>query len=63
MGGLLVTVIKKHDNTRVQGIVLLYACVGVMGLLLGDILMDERGDIGVRHGQPAGTGMVYERMK
>ena len=39
MGGLLVTVIKKHDNTMVQGIVLLYACVGVMGLLLGDILM------------------------
>lgn len=39
MGGLLVTVIKKHDNTMVQGIVLLYACVGVMGLLLGDLLM------------------------
>ena len=39
MGGLLVTVIKKHDNTMVQGIVLLYACVGVMGLFLGDILM------------------------
>lgn len=39
MGGLLVTVIKKHDNTMVQGIVLLYACVGVMGLLFGDILM------------------------
>ena len=39
MGGLLVTVVKKHDNTMVQGIVLLYACVGVIGLLLGDILM------------------------
>ncbi len=39
MGGLLVTVIKKHDNTMVQGIVLLYACVGVIGLLLGDLLM------------------------
>lgn len=39
MGGLLVTVIKSHDNTMVQGIVLLYACVGVIGLLLGDILM------------------------
>jgi len=39
MGGLLVTVIKKHDNTMVQGIVLLYACVGVMGLLLGDLMM------------------------
>lgn len=39
MGGLLVNVIKAHDNTMVQGIVLLYACVGVAGLLLGDILM------------------------
>ena len=39
MGGLLVNVVKKHDNTMVQGIVLLYACVGVIGLLLGDLLM------------------------
>lgn len=39
MGGLLVQVIKKHDNTMVQGIVLLYACVGVIGLLLGDLMM------------------------
>ena len=39
MGGLLVTVIKKHDNAMVQGIVLLYACVGVLGLLFGDLLM------------------------
>lgn len=39
MGGLLVQVIKKSDNTMVQGIVLLYATVGVIGLLLGDILM------------------------
>ena len=39
LGRMLVTVIKIHDNTMVQGIVLLYACVGVMGLLLGDILM------------------------
>lgn len=39
MGGLLVQVIKKSDNTMVQGIVLLYATVGVLGLLLGDILM------------------------
>lgn len=39
MGGLLVTVIKGHDNNMVQAIVLLYAVVGVAGLLLGDILM------------------------
>ena len=39
MGGLLVNVIKKQDNAMVQGIVLLYACVGVIGLILGDILM------------------------
>ena len=39
MGGLLVDVIKKNDNNMVQAIVLLYATVGVIGLLLGDILM------------------------
>ena len=39
MGGLLVNVIKKQDNSMVQGIVLLYACVGVIGLVLGDLLM------------------------
>ena len=39
MGGLLVNVIKKQDNSMVQGIVLLYACVGIIGLILGDILM------------------------
>lgn len=39
MGGLLVEVIKKNDNNMVQAIVLLYATVGVIGLLLGDILM------------------------
>lgn len=39
MGGLLVNVIKKQDNSMVQGIVLLYACVGVIGLILGDLLM------------------------
>ena len=39
MGGLLVDVIKKQDNAMVQGIVLLYACVGVIGLLLGDLMM------------------------
>lgn len=39
MGGLLVDVIKKQDNAMVQGIVLLYACVGVIGLILGDLMM------------------------
>lgn len=53
MGGLLVQVIKKHDNTMVQGIVLLYACVGVIGLLLGDLLMvllDPRISLGGKEG-------------
>ena len=53
MGGLLVTVVKKHDNTMVQGIVLLYACVGVLGLMLGDILMvvlDPRISLGKKEG-------------
>ena len=53
MGGLLVTVIKKHDNTMVQGIVLLYACVGVLGLMLGDIMMvllDPRISLGKKEG-------------
>ncbi len=39
MGGLLVTCIQKHDNTMVQSIVLLYACIGIVGLMLGDLLM------------------------
>ena len=39
MGGLLVDVIKKHDNNMVQAVVLLFATVGVIGLLLGDIMM------------------------
>ncbi len=39
MGGLLVDVIKRQDNAMVQGIVLLYACVGIIGLIIGDLLM------------------------
>ncbi len=39
MGGLLVNVIANQDNAMIQGIVLLYACVGIIGLLLGDLLM------------------------
>ncbi|MFU0827125.1 MAG: ABC transmembrane type-1 domain-containing protein [Lachnoclostridium sp.] len=39
MGGLLVDVIKRQDNTMVQAIVILFASVGILGLILGDILM------------------------
>jgi len=39
MGGLLVDVIKRQDNNMIQGIVLLFACVGVIGLILGDLMM------------------------
>lgn len=39
MGGLLVDVIKRQDNTMVQSIVLLFATVGIIGLILGDIAM------------------------
>ena len=53
MGGLLVTVIKDNDNNMVQAIVLLYATVGVIGLLLGDIMMtilDPRISLGKKEG-------------
>jgi len=53
MGGLLVTCVQKHDNTMVQGIVLLYACVGIIGLILGDLLMvvvDPRITFGKKEG-------------
>lgn len=39
MGGLLVDVIKRQDNTMVQSIVLLFSAAGVLGLLLGDAAM------------------------
>lgn len=39
MGGLLVDVISRQDNPMVQAIVMIYACIGIVGLLLGDILM------------------------
>ena len=39
MGGLLVDVVKKQDTNMVLGIVLLYATVGIIGLLLGDLMM------------------------
>ena len=39
MGGLLVDVIHKQDNNMILGIVMLFACVGIIGLMLGDLLM------------------------
>ena len=39
MGGLLVDVIGRQDNPMVQAIVMLYSCIGIVGLLLGDMLM------------------------
>ena len=38
---------------QVQGIVLLYACVGIIGLILGDLLMvliDPRISLGKKEG-------------
>lgn len=39
MGGLLVDVITRQDNTMVQTLVMIYACIGIVGMLLGDLLM------------------------
>jgi oligopeptide transport system permease protein len=39
MGGLLVDVIRRQDNPMVQILVIIYSCIGVVGLLLGDMLM------------------------
>ncbi len=39
MGGLLVDVIGRQDNPMVQAIVMLYSCIGIVGLFLGDMLM------------------------
>jgi len=39
MGGLLVEVIKRQDNTLVQALVLIYSSIGIVGLFLGDMLM------------------------
>lgn len=53
MGGLLVDVIKRQDNTMVQVIVLLFATVGIIGLILGDVAMvilDPRISFGSRKG-------------
>ncbi len=39
MGGLLVDVISKQDNPMVQALVMIYSCIGIIGMILGDILM------------------------
>ena len=39
MGGLLVDVISRQDNPMVQAIVMIYSCIGIVGLILGDMLM------------------------
>ncbi len=39
MGGLLVDVIRRQDNPMVQIIVMIYSCIGIIGLLFGDLLM------------------------
>lgn len=39
MGGLLVDVISRQDNPMVQALVMIFSCVGIIGLLLGDLLM------------------------
>ena len=39
MGGLLVQAIGLQDNPLVQALVMIYSCIGIVGLLLGDLLM------------------------
>lgn len=39
MGGLLVDVISRQDNPMVQALVMIYSCIGIVGMLLGDLLM------------------------
>ncbi|BDH62471.1 ABC transporter permease [Lysinibacillus sp. PLM2] len=39
MGGLLVDAIQRQDNAVVQGLVLIFSSLGIIGLFLGDIVM------------------------
>ena len=39
MGGLLVDAIQRQDNNVVQGLVLVFSSLGIIGLILGDMLM------------------------
>lgn len=53
MGGLLVNAVQRSDYTLVQVLVLLFAAVGIIGLILGDLLMvilDPRISFGKKAG-------------
>ena len=53
MGGLLVDVIKRQDNTMVQALVLIYTSFSIVGVLAGDIIMallDRRIRLGEKGG-------------
>ena len=39
MGGLLVDVIKRQDNTMVLALIVIFSSLSILGLLLGDLLM------------------------
>ena len=39
MGGLLVDVIKRQDNTMVLALIIIFSALSILGLLLGDLLM------------------------
>ena len=39
MGGLLVEAIQRQDNSLVQGLVIIYSSLGILGLVLGDLAM------------------------
>lgn len=39
MGGLLIDAIQRQDNPLVQGLVIIYSSLGILGLVLGDISM------------------------
>ncbi len=53
MGGLLVKAIGQYDNPLVQALVMIYSCIGIVGLLMGDLLMaviDPRINCGKKDG-------------
>lgn len=39
MGGLLVEAIQRQDNSLVQGLVIIYSSLGILGLVFGDLAM------------------------
>lgn len=56
MGGLLVDVIKRQDNTMVQALVIVFSILSIAGLMLGDILMtlvDPRISLSKKEGSRA----------